>query len=246
MTSFDEPTAPQKEYCLELHREHILLEMEIVKLQNLNDLDLQESFLQSLRDKWRNLKQSLTDQNFTRDTISENIKETKANKAELKKILWREQNRHQLEQEDLFHIQLPDGIYRKLKSATPDESDPQSYVIYQVKKAVHGSGRKVARQLIVTTQVQHIAVMSEDAARNDGFTWSDDANAWEKIIHKGKWFYKGLASKYLTEADRMSIEEAKEWGKLYSICARCGATLVDPVSIELGMGPTCRGAKDWL
>jgi len=40
---------------------------------------------------------------------------------------------------------------------------------------------------------------------------------------------------------KMSLEEAKECGKLYGTCVRCGRTLTDENSIEAGIGPICAG-----
>lgn len=58
-----------------------------------------------------------------------------------------------------------------------------------------------------------------------------------------EWFFdiaRGALSK-LTVADRMTVEEAAEFGKLYGICVRCAATLTDEASIARGMGKVCAG-----
>ena len=42
----------------------------------------------------------------------------------------------------------------------------------------------------------------------------------------------------------MTLEEAKEFGKLYGICCRCAAILTDENSIREGIGPIC-AQKGW-
>lgn len=49
---------------------------------------------------------------------------------------------------------------------------------------------------------------------------------------------RGAVSK-LSMADRMTAEDAAEFGHLYGFCVRCAATLTDEASIERGMGPVC-------
>ena len=47
------------------------------------------------------------------------------------------------------------------------------------------------------------------------------------------------AMQRLSEATRMTLEEAREWGALYGTCCACGRTLTDETSIALGLGPVC-------
>jgi len=82
-------------------------------------------------------------------------------------------------------------------------------VVYKVQIAVHGSGRLYAKKLMV-----------------DGFG-------------KAHFEYAPGAIRILTLADRMSLEEAKEFGVLYGTCCVCGRTLTDEVSIANGIGPVC-------
>jgi hypothetical protein len=44
----------------------------------------------------------------------------------------------------------------------------------------------------------------------------------------------------LVSADRLTEEQAKEFGALYGRCVVCGRTLTDEESIEYGIGPVCR------
>lgn len=84
-------------------------------------------------------------------------------------------------------------------------------VIYKVYRAVHGSGRMCAKELVV-----------------DG----------EGSAH---FEYRGLATRFTKAADRMTLEQAKEFGAIYGVCCQCGATLTDERSIEAGIGPVCAG-----
>lgn len=55
----------------------------------------------------------------------------------------------------------------------------------------------------------------------------------------GKFDYVRGALSQLREQDRMTLEQAKEFGQLYGICCNCGATLTNEDSIEAGIGPVC-------
>ncbi|AZS06676.1 hypothetical protein HOU95_gp036 [Streptomyces phage Hiyaa] len=59
----------------------------------------------------------------------------------------------------------------------------------------------------------------------------------------GEWEFvraPGMVNR-LTSADKMSLEEAKEFGKLYGTCCVCGRTLTKEESIAEGIGPVCAG-----
>jgi hypothetical protein len=53
-------------------------------------------------------------------------------------------------------------------------------------------------------------------------------------------YAKGAISK-LQASDRLSMEDAKEFGALYGQCCVCGRLLTNEVSIEAGIGPICGG-----
>jgi hypothetical protein len=55
----------------------------------------------------------------------------------------------------------------------------------------------------------------------------------------GRWEYARGMAYQLTEADRLSTEDAAAFGKLYGVCAVCGRILTDEKSIEQGIGPVC-------
>lgn len=86
--------------------------------------------------------------------------------------------------------------------------------VYKVQIAKQGSGRLYAKQL-----VEH--------KTETGSSWSFE--------------YASGAIHRLTPADKMSLEKAQEFGKLYGVCCRCAADLTDERSIEAGIGPICAG-----
>jgi hypothetical protein len=51
--------------------------------------------------------------------------------------------------------------------------------------------------------------------------------------------YDSGAVRKITPDDRMSLEDAKEFGHVYGVCCNCGATLTDEKSIAAGIGPVC-------
>lgn len=83
--------------------------------------------------------------------------------------------------------------------------------IFKVQKAVHGSGNLYAKILVV------------DAPGDGHFEYAPGA------------------IRLVTVADRMTADEAAEWGRLYGMCIVCSATLTDEKSIAAGIGPICAG-----
>lgn len=96
--------------------------------------------------------------------------------------------------------------------------DPATGDIYKVQVAVHGSGKLYAKKLVKLDE----PVMKRGKEATHEFEM-----AWGAIMRiKPEW--------------RMTAEDAKEFGKLYGCCCRCGLTLTDEVSIAEGLGPDCR------
>ena len=85
-------------------------------------------------------------------------------------------------------------------------------VIYKVQVAVHGNGRLYAKRLVVGAKGE-----------------------------KGTFEYAPGAINALRPEWKMTLAEAKEFGRLYGMCCNCGATLTDEVSIASGIGPVCAG-----
>lgn len=92
-------------------------------------------------------------------------------------------------------------------------------VIYKVYRAVHGSGRMCAKELVVEDP-ELLADRSGGSVRFE---------------------YRGLATRFVRAEDRMSLEQAKQFGAIYGVCCACGATLTDDGSIAAGIGPVCAG-----
>ena len=55
----------------------------------------------------------------------------------------------------------------------------------------------------------------------------------------GRWEYEAGAIAKLKPEMRMSIDDAKKYGKETGSCLVCGRTLTNPISIENGIGPIC-------
>ena len=56
----------------------------------------------------------------------------------------------------------------------------------------------------------------------------------------GAFEYAPGAVRRLSEDTMMTLEEARDYGVRYGVCAACGRTLTNPESIEYGIGPICR------
>lgn len=74
----------------------------------------------------------------------------------------------------------------------------------------------------------------------------------KKIVLQGsdyKYVYVGSASRVIAgetslgpvRCERMSLAEAKTWGRMTSHCIVCGKQLTDPDSVDVGIGPVCAG-----
>ena len=61
---------------------------------------------------------------------------------------------------------------------------------------------------------------------------------------QGTFVYAPGAITRLDASMRMTLEQAKAYGKLYGVCCKCGSPLTDEISIANGIGPVC-GAKGW-
>jgi len=94
----------------------------------------------------------------------------------------------------------------------PDERDPSRLLIVKVQKAVHGSGNLYAK------------VLQPNEYGSAEFVYAP-----------------GMIRKLKVE-ERMTLEQAMEYGALYGVCVRCGRTLTNEKSIEAAMGPVCRKA----
>ena len=62
---------------------------------------------------------------------------------------------------------------------------------------------------------------------------------YAKLLEDGVFVYAPGAIRKLSAHEKMTLEQAQEYGRLYGICCRCGAELTDEKSIEDGIGPVC-------
>jgi hypothetical protein len=64
-----------------------------------------------------------------------------------------------------------------------------------------------------------------------------------KLGPDGKWEreYAPGAMRFLRDTDRMTVEQAEEFGRDHAWCAICGRYLTNPESIARGIGPICAG-----
>ena len=62
---------------------------------------------------------------------------------------------------------------------------------------------------------------------------------YAKELIEGHFEYAPGVMKGLRAEDRMTLEQAMEYGKLYGQCCVCGRTLTNEVSIAAGIGPIC-------
>lgn len=92
-------------------------------------------------------------------------------------------------------------------------------VIYKVQRAVHGSGHLYAKRL-------HVRRL------DDG-----EAEVWFEM--------EPGAVTTLRPEWKMTTTQAVKFGRLYGVCVRCGRTLTNEISIELGIGPICAGKEGW-
>lgn len=106
---------------------------------------------------------------------------------------------------------LEDGLYRS----------PVTGSVLKVLHAVHGSGK----QYVKIFQPPQIDKLNADGTTSPG---------------KPTWIRGTLrVLRNVNPEDRLSLEEAKEYGRLYGQCMVCGRPLTDETSIEKGIGPVC-------
>lgn len=68
----------------------------------------------------------------------------------------------------------------------------------------------------------------------------------KKLNASGRGFtYAQGAILSLTAGDKMTLEQAREFGVLTGNCCVCGRELTDPQSVERGIGPVCGRGDFW-
>jgi hypothetical protein len=89
--------------------------------------------------------------------------------------------------------------------------------VYKVVQARHGSGRLYAKILAPP----------------------------EEVGARAKWEYAKGAIYRLSSVDKITAEQAAEFGALYGVCCNCGLPLTREESIKNGYGPTCAEKHGW-
>lgn len=68
----------------------------------------------------------------------------------------------------------------------------------------------------------------------------------DSSINLHDWEYLGAAQyKLPSGSTRMTLAEAKEFGRMTGHCCRCGRRLDVPESVEAGIGPVCAKRGEW-
>jgi hypothetical protein len=62
---------------------------------------------------------------------------------------------------------------------------------------------------------------------------------YAKTLTEHGFEYAPGAIRQLRPEHRMTLDQAKEYGKLYGVCCQCGTELTDETSIANGIGPVC-------
>lgn len=74
-------------------------------------------------------------------------------------------------------------------------------------------------------------------------TSPDSGRQYGKVLDvpTGKFVYQAGILRGVRPEHKLTLEKAKEFGKLYGTCCICGRTLTNEESIEAGIGPVCGG-----
>ena len=96
---------------------------------------------------------------------------------------------------------------------------------FKVQVAVHGSGKPYAKRLVMVEPDCGGCANGEPCGAGCKWTVS--------------WEYAPGAIKSLRAGDRLTAEQAKEFGALYGCCIFCSKTLTDERSIFAGYGEKC-------
>lgn len=97
------------------------------------------------------------------------------------------------------------------------------------------SGSKAAEEgmyRIPDGTIYRVQIAKQGSGRPYAKKLVEDADGWHFRRVAGMQFR-------LKASDKLSLDEAKEWGKLYGVCCKCGADLTDETSIAEGIGPIC-------
>jgi hypothetical protein len=151
-------------------------------------------------------------------------------------------------------------IGRMIETKAWEQAEPASYA-KRVAEIAAGSPVKSARELI--DFLKPLPFKGRGPANSDPVTEAgmyksggqiykvqaarESGNLYAKRLipgdpgEKATFEYAKGAISRLKASERLSMEDAKEFGALYGSCCVCGRLLTNEVSIEAGIGPICGG-----
>lgn len=159
------------------------------------------------------------------------------------------------------------GLIEVPETATPDESDDvRNARIYKTVMepeqrqhlTLEAASNMIDAAMAMLPRLRRAAARAavEALQVTDGFYYFDDevvkvqravhgsgqlyAKRLVVVDYKGVWEYAPGLVRQLRPEHKLTLEQAAAFGKLYGVCAVCGATLTNETSIELGIGPVCR------
>lgn len=150
-----------------------------------------------------------------------------------------------------------------LRAIDPDNAAEDMLAIEQADSPLTkaGASREIERLIGERDRVRKIAKTEREQAEqktaptgiSEGFYKSGDGNIYQvvqarhgshflaKVLDQesGKFEYAGAAKRFVKADQRMTLEEAQEYGKQTGICMVCSRRLTAPESVEAGIGPVC-------
>jgi hypothetical protein len=107
-----------------------------------------------------------------------------------------------------------------------------------------------ARELIMTMTAKPKPITEDGMYQQSGMIFKVQRSGSGRLYAKelmqdedGNWHFEYApgAVRNLRNIDKMTMEQAKEFGALYGTCCVCGRTLTNEESIAAGIGPVCAG-----
>jgi hypothetical protein len=107
-------------------------------------------------------------------------------------------------------------------------------------------GFSEASTLIETLKALPLPVpeaLTVGAYMHDGVVYSVRKSPESGRLHayqfvNGKWQYVRMVAQ-IKASERLTLEQAKQFGAMTGVCVHCGRTLTDPKSVTAGIGPVC-------
>lgn len=152
-----------------------------------------------------------------------------------------------------------------LRAIDPDNAAEDMLAIEQADSPLTkaGASREIERLIGERDRVRKVAKAERQQAQreatpaqaeiSEGFYKSGDGNIYQvtqarhgshflaKVLDRetGKFEYAGAAKRFVKADQRLTLEEAQEYGKQTGTCLVCGRLLRRKESVEAGIGPVC-------